>query len=216
MKRWATHLFIVSYLGVLAFGLAAHALTFLKGSHPAMYFIVWDMFCGWSTYENRYHILGEGDSGQHYVLAPGPWGGLIPFGSAQRHDYDVYGNYGYRFASNVLAHTDHEPIRRILVVEEAWPKKYNLAPDLWERRYQSSKPAAPYSYFHVRRIFNSAGESVLSGRGLLQAQSETLVLDNPRLRAEIHRGQTFYATNPRDQQALGFDIQPVGFQLPSP
>lgn len=214
MKRWATHLFIASYLSVLGFGFAAHALSFLKTAHPAMYFIVWDMFCGWSSYEIRFHVIGEGDSGRFYSLAPGPWGEFIPYGSAQRHDYDVYGNYGYRVASNTLAQTEHEPIRRIMLVEEAWSKKYNLGADLWAERYGVPKPESHRSYYHVRRTWNADGETLGQTGTLLNAELETFVLDNPKLRADMQRGQTYYATNPQSRQPDM--IQRVGFETEAP
>jgi hypothetical protein len=58
MKRWITHLTIAAYLGVLTWGVVSHALGYKTGMHPGMYFIVWDMFCGWSAYEVRYHLVG--------------------------------------------------------------------------------------------------------------------------------------------------------------
>jgi hypothetical protein len=213
MKRWATHLFIAAYLGALGLGLAAHALTFLKSSHPAMYFIVWDMYCGWTTYEIRMHILGEGDSGNYYELSPGPWGDFRPFGGPQRQDYDAGANFGYSIAANTLAQTEHEPIRRIVVVEEAWPKKYNLSSPLWERQYGTPKPSEPYSYFHVRSIYNAAGAPLAQAGPLLGVQLEALVLDNPELRSNLHRGRPFYATDPRGRRAA--EVQPVGYEFES-
>jgi hypothetical protein len=209
MQRWATHLFIAGYLTALGFGLAAHAFTCLKTCHPGMYFLVWDMFCGWSAYETRMHVVGEGDSGTMYELAPAPWGSFVPYGSAQRQDYDVFGQYGYRLASNVLAHTEHEPIRRIMVVEESWPKKFNLPGELWELRYQTEKPAEPRSYFQVRRTYSAVGVCLHERNSWLNTQFEMCVLDNPRLRTDMRKGHTFFATNPGDRSASA--IQPVGF-----
>ncbi|GAF86661.1 unnamed protein product, partial [marine sediment metagenome] len=74
MKRWLTHLLIVTYLGTLFAGVACHALELGVQSHPGMYMIVWDMFCGWSSYAGRIEVIGEGESGKYYQLAPGPWG----------------------------------------------------------------------------------------------------------------------------------------------
>ena len=50
LKRWYSHITITAYLSVLVFGLFAHAFYFHVGSHPSMYFIVWDMLCGWNAY----------------------------------------------------------------------------------------------------------------------------------------------------------------------
>lgn len=214
MQRWTTHLFIAGYLGVLAFGLVAHAMTYLKLSHPAMYFIVWDMFCGWSSYETRMHVVGEGDSGTYYRLAPAPWGAFIPYGSAERQDYDLSGQFGYRAAANALAHTEHEPIRRILVVEESWPKKYNLPAALWQVRYQTPKPAEPQSYFHVLRTYNSAGVCLQQQRDFLATQYELCVLDNPKLRSDMRKGHTFFASNPSDRSASA--VQPASYETEAP
>jgi hypothetical protein len=213
MHRWATNLFIGAYLAALGFGLLSHSMTFLKSCHPGMYFIVWDMFCGWSAYESRLHVVGEGDSGAYYRLAPAPWGAFVPFGSAQRQDYDVFGQYGYRLATNVLAHTEHEPIRRILVVEETWPKKYNLPEELWEARYGEPKPASPRRYYHVRRTYNAAGACLSQRSDWLTAQYEMCVLENPRLRADMRKGHTYFTASPAGGASA---IQPASFETPAP
>jgi hypothetical protein len=178
-----------------------------------MYFIVWDMFCGWSAYETRLHVVGEGDSGTYYRLSPSPWGSFVPYGSAERQDYDIAGQFGYRLGMNALAHTDHEPIRRLLVVEEAWPKKFNLPAELWKLRYQADKPAEPNRYYHVRRIYNAAGELLTQRHDWVSTQYEMCVLDNPRLRTDMRKGHTFFATNPADRSANA--IQPAGFEVQS-
>ena len=66
MKRLATVLFILAYIGSLGWGIVAHAVKYKASSHPAMYFVVWDMFCGWSAYANRTQIIAEGESGRYY------------------------------------------------------------------------------------------------------------------------------------------------------
>ena len=45
IKLWAVSMVIVSYLGSLGYGIVCHTLNFNTASHPAMYFVVWDMFC---------------------------------------------------------------------------------------------------------------------------------------------------------------------------
>ena len=210
MKRWATHLFITCYLGTLAFGTASHALTFLKGSHVLMYFIVWDMYCGWAAYETRVHVIGEGNSGNYYQLSPGPWDDFRPFGSAHRKDYDIFGYHGFSLAANTLAHTDHEPMRRIYVVEESWSKKYNLSDALWELRYQSPKPESHRSYYHLRRSYNAAGETLAQRSSWLNTQFELAVLDNPRLQKNIRKGHTYYASGPGDRTSSA--IRPVNYE----
>ena len=63
MKRWFTSLGIAAYLTALAVGFVSHAVDYGTDCHPIMYFLVWDMFCGWSAYEGRLHLIGEGESG---------------------------------------------------------------------------------------------------------------------------------------------------------
>lgn len=211
MKRWATHLFITAYLGVLGFGLLSHAMTFLKTAHPAMYFIVWDMFCGWCAYESRLHIVGEGASGDYYELSPAPWGEFRPFSAMGRTHYDSFAQFSSQIASNTLAHTEHEPMVRIHVVEECWPKKYNLSERVWQARYEVAK--TPHSYFHHRCIFNPQGDTLHRAEGWVAVQSEIGILNNPRLRAEMRRGHTFYASNPGDRQSSG--VVPTNYESPT-
>ena len=84
MKRWLTHLLISGYLLALFGGIASHTLNLGAVSHPGMYFFVWDMFCGWSSYADRIQVVGEGESGTYYQLAPGPWGEFKPYGKIGR------------------------------------------------------------------------------------------------------------------------------------
>lgn len=208
MQRWLTHLFIAGYVSALGFGLFSHAFSFLKGAHPAMYFVVWDMYCGWSAYENRLHIIGEGASGKYYELAPGPWGDFTPYASCGRQHYDTHAQFAYRLATNTIAHTRHEPISRIMVVEEAWPKKYNLPDALW--KLQETGPKVPHSYYHLRAVYAPDGRCVQRANSFLEHQYELAVANNPRLRNDMRKGHTFFATNPADRAPLG--IQQVGYE----
>ena len=108
------------YLFALAFGVFSHAVGYKSSSHVGMYFIVWDMYCGWSGYEVRHHIIAEGESGKYYELTPPPWGEFVPFGSAERHHYDGSTVYTGQITAHILAHTDHEPITQVVLVEESW------------------------------------------------------------------------------------------------
>ena len=63
VKKWLTHLVITGYIGALAWGLVSHTFEYKNDSHPAMYYIVWDMFCGWGSYSNRVQVIAEGESG---------------------------------------------------------------------------------------------------------------------------------------------------------
>lgn len=194
MKRCLAVGVIAAYLGSLLFGIAAHALNFKADIHPAMYFVVWDMFCGWAGYENRTHIIGEGESGKFYQLAPGPWGDFNPFGDISRHHYDPFVNHAITIAHNTLRHADHEPMQRIFVVDEVWAKKFNLADPLWERRYTESKQ--PHSYYHLRQVFDGQGQLITLYPGWFDYQAGLCLSDNPRIWREAQQGKPFYQLNP--------------------
>lgn len=194
MKRYVAIAFIVLYLGVLCYGLAAHMLVYNVVANPGMYFIVWDMYCGWAAYETRLHLVAEGESGNLYELEP-PWGSFHPFGSIDRRNYDVNVVHLGQLGRNILEHTEHEPIQRVFVVEEAWSKKYNLPPELWQQFYD--EPFEPVSYFRRRALFTPDGvclERYLDISGHLAQQAVT---SNPRLRSAISRGRAYMAVDPQ-------------------
>jgi hypothetical protein len=201
MRRWLTHGFIAAYLSALSWGIVSHALKFGNFSHPVMYYLVWDMFCGWQAYESRYHILGEGESGTLYELAPGPWKAFCPFGDLPRNHYDALGHTFAKMAFNTLRHTDHEPMRRLLVVEECWPKKLNLPDHLWALRID--EPKDPLSYFWLRAAFSPDGEVLHAAPDFTAWAYGRMVADNPRLLQDAQRGRPFFAINPQLRQNAG-------------
>lgn len=194
MKRRLTHLTIVAYLGIIGFGLVSHMIGYRQHSNPAMYFIVWDMYAGWAAYETRLHILGEGESGAYYELSVPPWGEFRPYGDTPRRHYDVQALFTDKLAALTLRHTEHEPLRQIVLVEEAYSKKYNLPDALWTRRF--AEPKEPHSYYHIRAVLAPDGRFL--GRTLEWPSllANYVIMDNPRLRAEISRGHTFLAVDP--------------------
>jgi hypothetical protein len=210
MRRWIASTFIAGYLGTLCFGLFAHSMNFARLSHPAMYFIVWDMYCGWSAYETRVHLIAEGESGAYYALNPTPWRAFVPFGAYERVNYDHNGSFIPELARNALAHTRHERIVRVMMVEEAWSKKFNLSDSLWDLRYDV--PKEPYSYYHVLATHNSSGECLQRSLGWIAYQNELGVLDNPRLRADVRKGHTVFAANPHAMRDA--NVTPAGFEWP--
>ena len=195
MKRWLTHAFIASYLAALSWGILAHTVSFGTASHPGMYYVVWDMFCGWSSYSSRNIIIGQGESGKYYQLAPGPWGEFRPFGDIGRRNYDVSGGHTPKLALNALRHTKHERITRIIVVEECWAKQYNLPDELWQRQFDEKKDI--HKYYQVRHVFTPDGAIVQSFPTWLNLQYSLAVADNPRLMAEQRRGQPFFVYRPQ-------------------
>lgn len=190
LRRSLTHLLIVVYLGALGWGIFAHAVNFGLSAHPVMYFIVWDMFCGWSSWSTRTELIGEGESGRYYQLAPGPWGEFKPFGPIGRRHYDAIGIFGPRLALNSLRHTDHEPITRAFVVEVCWPKMYNLPDNLWSRRFD--RPKDLQRYYQVRHVFTPDGILLQSYPNWLSKQYSIAMASNPRLQADVRNSQPFY------------------------
>lgn len=185
MKRWAAISFIGVYLSALIIGLAAHTLNFGSGSHPVMYYLVWDMFCGWSSYAARVHVLGEGESGKFYELAPGPWGGFKPWGEMDRSDYDIHGMHCASIAMNTLKHSKHEPISRIFVIEESWAKKYDLPPVVWNSRFE--EPQQKHTYCRVLVELTGDCQMLRSYPPWLSYLNTITISANPRLEEEAQR-----------------------------
>jgi hypothetical protein len=200
IKRFLSHLGIGAYLVALAIGIFAHAFSLGNSWHPAMYYIVWDMFCGWSFYEGRVEIIGEGESGKFYELAPGPWGDFHPYGRIGRQHYDCYADNAARFAINCLKHTDHEPMTQIFVIEEEFPKKFNLPDKQYEAYY--GKPKEFHKYCHRRFVLDPAGQILKTQPIWLTYQYQMGLRDNPRLIADFRRARPFLAFSP-DEHAMG-------------
>ncbi len=193
MKRWIANTTVVVYLGALFWGIFAHAMSYGTGAHPAMYFVVWDMFCGFTSYEKRQHVIGEGQSGTFYELDPPPWGEVKPFGPVGRRNFDVSGAYSVKFAMNTLKHTRHEPINRIFVVEEFWAKKYNLPDGVWAKYY--SEPKRPTKYHNVLYTVLSDGTAVDVRSSWLVQQFARTMASNPKLQIDSYRSQPFFHYN---------------------
>ncbi len=210
MKRWISNTLIVGYLSVLMYGVFCHALYYKVTQHPGMYFIVWDMFCGWSAYETRTHVVGEGASGQFYELSPGPWGTIKPHSDLDRRHYDYSGLHSINLAMNTLRQTEHEPMARLYVVEEAWPRKYNLPDELWAHRY--TEPKDLQSYYHIRGTYAPDGQPLQQRPSLLTRLSQESLMDNPRLRHDMKKGKPFYAVDPSASRG---GVIPVGYELPT-
>lgn len=212
MKRWLTHGFIGTYLAILMYGVVCHTINYKPHEHLGMYFIVWDMYCGWDAYETRRHLVAEGLSGNYYELSPAPWGNFIPFGSAARHDYDGQAQYSGRIATNVLKHTDHEPITRVFLIDESWPRKYNLPEHLWKQRYD--EPQDKYSYNYLRAEYTPEGECAQLHYPWKTHLTSRALMANPRLMEEVARTQPFMATSSRPAgQSM---VTPVSYLQPSP
>ena len=203
MRRLMAWVVISSYLSLLGFGLFSHALGYKQTDHVAMYFIIWDMYCGWCGHEIRHHIIAEGESGQFYEVTPAPWGEFTPCATIERHHYDGTASFTGAIARHILDHTEHEPITEVTLVEEAWSKKYNLPDEMYLA--QNEVPKEKRSYYRTRSVLSPEGEyrqRTLDWTNWLSYQALT---NNPRLQQKM-MGQPFmlsetFATPTRIQQA---------------
>lgn len=200
-KHWLASGFITLYLSILMFGLASHTFGFLNNAHPAMYFIVWDMFCGWSPYNNKHHIIAQGESGAWYDLAPAPWGSIRPWGAWERHHYDPWNSHMQRMGAVTLKYTEHETMVKMYVVEEIWAKKYDLPDAIWNRRYDEAKDS--YSYFRVRGEYSPEGDLIARYVPWAHYQQLVGVSKNPRLYAESQKTRSMFVV---DGQRAGQDV----------
>ena len=189
MKRWLCHFTIFAYLSCLGWGIVSHTLGVGTSVHPAMYYVVWDMFCGWSAWSARTHIVAEGESGAYYAVTPTPWGQYHPYGDLPREDYDPWHHHCYTIAQNVLRHTEHEPITRIFVVEELWAKKYNMPEPIWQRHFE--EPKERYSYYNLRFAFDTEGTVLTQNANWLNRQHALVMSSNPKLRQDFQKDRSF-------------------------
>jgi hypothetical protein len=212
MKRWMSNATIAAYLGALAFGLLCHAVTYNTHGHPLMYFVVWDMYCGWSAFESRHHVLAETYDGRHYEVLPAPWGEFHPYQGPGRQHYDAQVRFLPRMAEVVLQHTEHDDIRRVIVVEEAWSKKYNLPDELWPLRHAEQKDK--HSYFHVRAVVSQDSDALVRSGEWATVLANQGLMNNPRLMSDVKRGHTFFALDSSLQADVNSGVIPTGFNVP--
>ncbi|HCS51028.1 MAG TPA: hypothetical protein DIW81_05460 [Planctomycetaceae bacterium] len=197
MKRYLAVATITIYLGALSWGIFSDTFAVGNVAHPAMYYVVWDMFCGWSGYECRQHLIAQGESGQYYKLNPAPWGEFRAFGPADRIDYDSFAAHSQNIARNILRNTEHEPIQRVYLVEENWSKRYNIPDYLWSMKFEEEKES--YSYYHTRMIYNSECEPIESRMGWASAIHSKQLETDPRLAKMRNKAKPFYAVTPYSQ-----------------
>ncbi len=191
LKRWASVLFVICYLCALAWGTGAHALKFGLTGNTLSYFFVWDMFCGWHAYDNRTHIIAEDANGTFYEVRE-PWGAFTPFGNVDRINYDVSNHLVARHINNVISHTSHPDFDRVYIVQEIWPKQFNVPSNLWS--YNFSEPMEKVSYFHLRSICTANGNSIETYPDWFNRQTLMTISDNPRLQQAAREATPYYNT----------------------
>lgn len=200
MRRWIVGTFIVAYLSALSFGLGCQTLRMGTTMHPAMYFIVWDMYCGWAAYNHSYRAVAEGVSGTYYDLNPAPWGAFRPFDTLDRFQSIMPTYSQAKMAALVAAHTRHEPIARMFVIEEAWAKQFDLPDYIWKAH--NAIPRTPHRY--TKLFIEMAGDGSVTQyhTSWLEAQNQMMIADNPRLQHEIRDSKPFHLV---DEHQRGYN-----------
>jgi hypothetical protein len=211
MARRAAAAFIAAYLLTLGYGLASHTIGYKTYAHFGMYYIVWDMFCGWTGWECRTHIIAEGESGAYYDVGTAPWGEVCMYGAGDRRHYDQTGIHAPTIGRHIANHTDHEPLVRYLVVEESWAKKYNLPDHLWSQRYEEAKELK--SYRRIRAAYDADGECFAVNPSWQSWLLTQAVNDNPRLRNDMTRTMPFMTTG--EFARAPNVVVPVGHNVPA-
>ena len=199
-KKVAISCFIAVYMCYLSWGIAAHALKVGLCGNTLSYFAVWDMFCGWTAWDGRTHIIAQ-DSNGEFLEVREPWGEFHPFGHVARIHYDNTNHLLSGHIDNILKNTVHENIDRVYVVEEVWPKQYNVPPKLFEQYFERANDKL--SYFHLRAICAPNGRPLTINPDWHTQQQLNAVYDNPRLRRQSHNATGLYSTmyNPRENAA---------------
>ena len=189
LGKWSAGLFIACYLLVLSCGIVAHALKIGLAGNTFSYYVVWDMFCGWQAYDQRTHLIASTESGDYYELRE-PWGEFCPFGGLGRLQYDLSNEMTSRHIDHLVRHTQHEPIESVYVVQEVWPKQYNLPERLWQQNFGNERDKT--SYYHLRAICSKTGRVVRLYPDWLNQQTLNSIGDNPRLRREVRQAQSSF------------------------
>jgi len=184
LKATCAILFITSYIGWLSWGVTAHALKVGLCGNTYSYFVVWDMFCGWAAWDTRTHVIALDSQGQYYDVTE-PWGEFHPYGHLARIHYDNTHHLLPKHIDHILSNTLHSDIDRVYVIEEVWPKQYNLPPDLYAHYFNGPKDQV--SYFHLKAICTDEGTPLTVKPDWYHQQTLNSIADNPRLRKQASR-----------------------------
>lgn len=186
VRRFSISLGIAGYLAVLIYGVLLHTFDLPGKVSVPGYLVVWDMYCGWCGYERRVHFVAEGESGTYYDASQIPGAVITPHGQTPRHNFDFQNTFSGKLAQSVLARTEHEPIQRIFVVEQHWPKRFNLPESL----RGSTGPSERQVYWHTQAIYNANGEALRVHPDWLALQNDRAIYDNPKLKMAAQRRMT--------------------------
>ncbi len=183
--------FIGAYISALTYGVVGQTLKDGTCGVTLSYFVVWDMFCGWTAWDQRIHVIAEGESGKYYEVKE-PWGEFHPFGHVGRIHYDYTNHLLPRHIDNIISHTAHESISNVYVVEEVWPKQYNVPKKLFDHYF--ARPNDKLSYYHLRAVCMDDGMPVKLFPDWHAQQQLNSVYDNPRLRQQAAQATSLYST----------------------
>lgn len=190
MRRWIACSFIACYVSALGYGLAWQTVKIGAPRHPAMYFLIWDMYCAWGAYDHGFRAVAEGVSGNYYELNPPPWGTFRPFNTLDRFQSINAAENQARFAKLVADKTKHEPIARMFVIEQCWPKQYDLPEYIWNT--YNAIPRDPFRYNKVLVELSGDGQLTAAHKSWIDSQSEATLADNPRIQQEVRNGRPFH------------------------
>jgi hypothetical protein len=193
MKRLLHNAVISSYILAMVSGLLAISLHLAVPGQTFLYFVTFNMFCGWSCFEARVHLIGEGESGTFYEVGPGPWSEFHPYGVLARQHYSAHFEDEWPIVENTLRHTTHEPIARVILVEEEYPKRLNIPSPLYEAYY--NKPKVFQRYFSTRFVYDSHGHVLSQQPEWLRLQDQVSIADNPRLLSEASQHRSVELTD---------------------
>lgn len=184
-KQLTAVLFITCYVGWLSWGIMAHSLKVGLCGNTYSYFVVWDMFCGWSAWDSRTHIIAQDKAGNYFEMKE-PWGEFQPFGNVGRIHYDTTHHLLPKQISNLTRNTVNDGFDRVYVIEEAWPKQYNLPPDLFQQYFDC--PKDKLSYYHLKAVCTDQGHALTVNQDWYNHQLQKAVYDNPRIRKQAAAG----------------------------
>ncbi len=199
MRRWIVGTFIATYISALGLGLGCLAIRTGIHMHPAMYFVVWDMYCGWSAYNHRYRAIAEGVSGTYYDLNPAPWGTFRPYDRLDRMQYLLANAKQAAAAQLVAERTEHEPLARMFIIEESWAKQFDLPEYIWKAH--NAIPRVPHTYTKLCVEMAGNGEILKMHTNWLDFQHHVMLSDNPRLQQDMRTTRPFWIVD--EQQGSG-------------
>lgn len=212
-SKWGAGLFIWCYLLVLSSGIVAHALKVGMARNALSYFVVWDMFCGWQAYDQRLHFIAETSDGRYFDVEE-PWGAFRPFGHVGRVHYDFSSRLLSKHINHIVSHTAHDPFDCVYIVQECWPKQYNLPDAMWEQNFCG--PRDKMSYYHLRAVCDSRGDVMNLYPDWYQQQKLNSIADNPRVRHQARQSRSSFGvlyTPPSGSHSSHGTGMPDGLEL---